>query len=104
MILCVLLTFFQLPESPGYVDALNSIVSQAQEVLLDFVGKNPESWAPIVSAWAIELLGQISSEYSQHCMRSNASLQDMFQVCAFGISILHANIGHIGNIGFRIAN
>ena len=68
-------------QSPGYVDTLNTIVSQAQQVLLDFVEKNPESWAPIISAWAIELLGQISSEYSQHCARSKASLQDLFQVC-----------------------
>ena len=62
------------------IEALNSIVSQVQEVLLDFVEVNPEAWAPIISAWAIELLGQISSRYSQQCVRSNATLQDMFQV------------------------
>ena len=68
------------PTPSSSTEALNSIVAQAQEVLYEFVDTNPEAWAPIISAWAIELLGQISSKYSQQCFRSNASLQDMFQV------------------------
>ena len=93
LLLLLLLSLSSLPPPPtpthsqqtaavgsASIEALNSIVSQVQEVLLDFVEVNPEAWAPIISAWAIELLGQISSRYSQQCVRSNATLQDMFQV------------------------
>lgn len=36
---------------------------QIQNVLCDFVQKNSEAWAPIVSTWSLELLGKYATRF-----------------------------------------
>lgn len=33
------------------------IIGEIQDVLSAFINENPEAWAPIISAWSLELLG-----------------------------------------------
>ncbi|NWS79133.1 INT5 protein, partial [Crotophaga sulcirostris] len=42
---------------------LAEVVQEVQRVLSGFVRGNPRAWAPPVSAWAVELMGQLSSKY-----------------------------------------
>lgn len=42
----------------------DAVVSEIHSVLCNFVTSNPEAWAPIISAWSLQLLGQVSSHYS----------------------------------------
>lgn len=35
-----------------------STVAEIQTVLSGFINENPEAWAPIISAWSLELLGK----------------------------------------------
>ncbi|NXD89009.1 INT5 protein, partial [Halcyon senegalensis] len=42
---------------------LGEVVQEVQKVLGEFVRLNPGAWAPVVSAWSVELMGQLSSKY-----------------------------------------
>uniref|UniRef100_A0A8V5GSE4 Uncharacterized protein n=1 Tax=Melopsittacus undulatus TaxID=13146 RepID=A0A8V5GSE4_MELUD len=44
--------------------ALEEVVQEVRHVLADFIRANPKAWAPVVSAWSIELMGQLSSKYA----------------------------------------
>ncbi|XP_005098705.1 integrator complex subunit 5 [Aplysia californica] len=68
------------PESV-HMSALQDVTG----VLLSFIKSNPEAWAPVVSSWALSLLGQISSKYAakrgiQHATSLNEVLQ-MWMAC-----------------------
>ncbi|XP_043477683.1 integrator complex subunit 5 [Leptopilina heterotoma] len=41
----------------------NTIV-EIHTVLSSFISTNPEAWAPIISAWTLDLLGKLSSDYA----------------------------------------
>ncbi|KAK6641693.1 hypothetical protein RUM44_013408 [Polyplax serrata] len=43
----------------------DAVVSEIHSVLCNFVTSSPEAWAPIISSWSLQLLGQVSSHYSQ---------------------------------------
>ncbi|XP_064616946.1 integrator complex subunit 5-like [Liolophura sinensis] len=59
----------------------DNIIQNASGVLLNFVRSNPAAWAPIISSWSLELLGQISRKYSQrHGVPHSDSLNEVLQL------------------------
>lgn len=46
-------------------DPDDNIIQDVQHILSGFITSNPEAWSPIVSAWSLDLLGQLSSKYSE---------------------------------------
>ncbi|NXH13425.1 INT5 protein, partial [Bucco capensis] len=67
---------------PGPSGALEEVVEEVQKVLEDFVKAKPKAWAPVVSAWSIELMGQLSSKYAgRHGVpHAAASLNELLQL------------------------
>ncbi|CAL1542731.1 unnamed protein product [Lymnaea stagnalis] len=62
-----------------------SALQDVTGVLLSFIKSNAEAWAPVVSSWALSLLGQMSSKYAakrgvQHVTSLNEVLQ-MWMAC-----------------------
>ncbi|XP_069703249.1 integrator complex subunit 5 isoform X2 [Periplaneta americana] len=47
--------------SSGHEDAT---IVEIHVVLCSFVSSNPKAWAPIISTWSLELLGELSSRYA----------------------------------------
>ncbi|XP_041037921.1 integrator complex subunit 5 [Carcharodon carcharias] len=60
---------------------LDDVTQEIQSVLSEFVHSNPEAWAPLVSAWSIDLMGQLSSKYSgRHQVPHASSLNELLQL------------------------
>ncbi|XP_048450678.1 integrator complex subunit 5 [Rhincodon typus] len=60
---------------------LDDVTQEIQGVLSEFVHSNPKAWAPLVSAWSIELMGQLSSKYSsRHQVPHTSSLNELLQL------------------------
>ncbi|PSN39828.1 hypothetical protein C0J52_19183 [Blattella germanica] len=47
--------------SAGHEDVT---ITEIHVVLCNFVSSNPKAWAPIISTWSLELLGELSSRYA----------------------------------------
>ncbi|XP_051901085.1 integrator complex subunit 5 [Pristis pectinata] len=63
--------------SPG----LDDVTQEIQAVLSEFVRSNPKAWAPLVSGWSIDLMGQLSSKYSgRHRVPHASSLNELLQL------------------------
>ncbi|KAK2189102.1 hypothetical protein NP493_115g08009 [Ridgeia piscesae] len=59
---------------------LDSIINDVQQVMMKLVKGNADAWAPIISAWSIELLGHISSLYAdRHGVPHTSSLNELLQ-------------------------
>ncbi|EFN88542.1 Integrator complex subunit 5 [Harpegnathos saltator] len=57
-----------------------SIIAEIHSVLSGFINGNPEAWAPIISAWSLELLGKLSSDYSKRGnLPAKAGINDFLQ-------------------------
>lgn len=57
-----------------------SIITEIHAILSSFVNGNPEAWAPIISAWSLDLLGKLSSDYSKRGnLPVNAGINDFLQ-------------------------
>ena len=57
-----------------------SIIAEIHAVLSSFVNGNPEAWAPIISAWSLELLGKLSSDYAKRGnLPGKAGINDFLQ-------------------------
>ncbi|KYM81411.1 Integrator complex subunit 5 [Atta colombica] len=57
-----------------------SIIAEIHAILSSFVNGNPEAWAPIISAWSLDLLGKLSSDYSKRGnLPVNAGINDFMQ-------------------------
>ncbi|XP_076653027.1 integrator complex subunit 5 omd [Halictus rubicundus] len=57
-----------------------SIIAEIHTVLSGFINGNPEAWAPIISAWSLELLGKLSSDYAKRGnLPINAGINDFLQ-------------------------
>ncbi|XP_031350418.1 integrator complex subunit 5 isoform X1 [Photinus pyralis] len=41
-----------------------AIISEIHGVICNFVSSNAEAWAPIISTWSLELLGELSTRYA----------------------------------------
>ncbi|XP_066574976.1 integrator complex subunit 5 [Amia ocellicauda] len=60
---------------------LEDVIQEIHGVLSEFIRLNPSAWAPLVSAWAIDLMGQLSSKYSGHLgVPHAASLNELLQL------------------------
>ena len=51
-------------EGQGASEEEELLIEELQKVLEGFIGSNPEAWAPLVSAWALDTLGRMSSRWS----------------------------------------
>ncbi|XP_029470722.1 integrator complex subunit 5 isoform X2 [Rhinatrema bivittatum] len=61
--------------------SLDDIVQEIQSVLSEFICVNPKVWAPVVSAWSIDLMGQLSSKYAgRHSVPHASSLNELLQL------------------------
>ncbi|CAK9817794.1 Integrator complex subunit 5 [Anthophora plagiata] len=57
-----------------------TIIAEIHSVLSNFINGNPEAWAPIISAWSLELLGKLSSDYAKRGnLPVNAGINDFLQ-------------------------
>ncbi|XP_024943698.1 integrator complex subunit 5 [Cephus cinctus] len=57
-----------------------SIIAEIHAVLSSFINGNPEAWAPIISAWSLELLGKLSSDYATRGnLTVNAGINEFLQ-------------------------
>ncbi|XP_072762301.1 integrator complex subunit 5 [Anoplolepis gracilipes] len=60
--------------------AEESIIAEIHTVLSSFINGNPEAWAPIISAWSLDLLGKVSSDYSKRRnLPVDAGINDFLQ-------------------------
>ncbi|XP_067831614.1 integrator complex subunit 5 [Heptranchias perlo] len=60
---------------------LDDVTQEIQTVLSEFVRTNPKAWAPLVSAWSIDLMGHLSSKYSgRHRVPHASSLNELLQL------------------------
>ncbi|KAJ8666827.1 hypothetical protein QAD02_008489 [Eretmocerus hayati] len=54
-----------------------NIISEIHLVLSSFVSSHPNAWAPLISAWSLDLLGKLSSDYSKRInLSGGASIND----------------------------
>ncbi|XP_069120310.1 integrator complex subunit 5-like [Argopecten irradians] len=61
--------------------SLDGVIQDACGVLYNFIRTGPQAWAPIISSWSLELLGQISQKYASHRMVPHAnSLNELLQL------------------------
>ncbi|XP_053133643.1 integrator complex subunit 5 [Hemicordylus capensis] len=61
--------------------SLDDVVQEIQAVLSGFVRMNPKAWAGLVSAWSIDLMGQLSSKYAgRHGVPHASSLNELLQL------------------------
>lgn len=51
-------------ELPPASEFDETTVSEIHTVLCCFVSSNADAWAPIISTWSLELLGELSTKYS----------------------------------------
>ncbi|OXB51170.1 hypothetical protein ASZ78_009370, partial [Callipepla squamata] len=62
--------------------ALSEVIHEAQRLLLSFIKAKPKAWASPLAAWAVELLGQLSSKYSgRHGARGLNELLQLWMQC-----------------------
>ncbi|XP_048372725.1 integrator complex subunit 5 [Sphaerodactylus townsendi] len=60
---------------------LDDVVQEIQAVLSEFIRMNPKAWAALVSAWSIDLMGQLSSKYAgRHGVPHASSLNELLQL------------------------
>ncbi|XP_032683314.1 integrator complex subunit 5 isoform X1 [Odontomachus brunneus] len=56
------------------------IIAEIHTVLSSFINGNPEAWAPIISAWSLELLGKLSTDYAKRGnLPTKAGINDFLQ-------------------------
>ncbi|XP_028824550.1 LOW QUALITY PROTEIN: integrator complex subunit 5-like [Denticeps clupeoides] len=60
---------------------LEDVVKEVHAVLSEFVRLNPKAWAPLVSAWAVDLLGHLSSKHAgRRAAPHSSSLNELLQL------------------------
>ncbi|XP_078458332.1 integrator complex subunit 5 [Lampetra planeri] len=59
---------------------LDDVVTDAHRTIAEFVRVNPRAWAPLISAWSVELMGRLSSKYAgRHGVPHTGSLNELLQ-------------------------
>uniref|UniRef100_A0A8C6UAI2 Integrator complex subunit 5 n=1 Tax=Neogobius melanostomus TaxID=47308 RepID=A0A8C6UAI2_9GOBI len=73
---------------------LEDIIQEVHGVLSEFIRLNPRAWAPLVSSWAVDLLGQLSSKHAgRRCTPHSSSLNELLQLwmsCAATRALMEA--------------
>ncbi|XP_066506164.1 integrator complex subunit 5 [Hoplias malabaricus] len=63
------------------VSNLEDVIKEIHAVLLEFIKLNPKAWAPLVSSWAVDLLGQLSSKHAgRRAAPQSSSLNELLQL------------------------
>lgn len=63
------------------VSNLEDVIKEIHAVLLEFIQLNPKAWAPLVSSWAVDLLGQLSSKHAgRRAVPYSSSLNELLQL------------------------
>ncbi|KAL3269330.1 hypothetical protein HHI36_008402 [Cryptolaemus montrouzieri] len=57
-----------------------AIVSEIHSVLIGLINDIPEAWAPIISTWSLELLGEISTKFAGRAHISSGVLNETLQL------------------------
>ncbi|CAB3365565.1 Hypothetical predicted protein [Cloeon dipterum] len=65
---------------PNFSFPEEGIVAEIHSVLCSFVTTNPEAWAPIISKWSLELLGDLSSNYAGKGLGMAGGLSESLQL------------------------
>ncbi|TNM99203.1 integrator complex subunit 5 [Takifugu flavidus] len=80
--------------SSGVSSNLEDIIQEIHSVLSEFIRLNPRAWAPLVSTWAVDLLGQLSSKHAgRRVAPHSSSLNELLQLwmsCAATRSLMEA--------------
>ncbi|KAK2849030.1 hypothetical protein Q5P01_008864 [Channa striata] len=80
--------------SSGVSANLEDIIQEVHGVLSEFIRLNPRAWAPLVSTWAVDLLGQLSSKHAgRRVAPHSSSLNELLQLwmsCAATRSLMEA--------------
>lgn len=80
--------------STGVSANLEDIIQEVHGVLSEFIRLNPRAWAPLVSTWAVDLLGQLSSKHAgRRVAPHSSSLNELLQLwmsCAATRSLMEA--------------
>uniref|UniRef100_A0A3Q3VRG6 Uncharacterized protein n=1 Tax=Mola mola TaxID=94237 RepID=A0A3Q3VRG6_MOLML len=80
--------------SSGISSNLEDIIQEVHGVLSEFIRLNPRAWAPLVSTWAVDLLGQLSSKHAgRRVAPHSSSLNELLQLwmsCAATRSLMEA--------------
>ncbi|XP_019725501.1 integrator complex subunit 5 [Hippocampus comes] len=80
--------------SSGISSNLEDIIQEVHGVLSEFIRLNPRAWAPLVSSWAVDLLGQLSSKHAgRRVAPHSSSLNELLQLwmsCAGTRSLMEA--------------
>lgn len=73
---------------------LEDVITEVHGVLSEFIHLNPRAWAPLVSSWAVDLLGQLSSKHAgRRAAPHSSSLNELLQLwmsCAATRSLMEA--------------
>lgn len=68
----------QMPETSSKEE---TTVAEIHTVLCNFVNLNPHAWAPVISTWSLELLGELSTKYAGRAHVSvSAGLNEILQL------------------------
>ncbi|XP_026878543.1 integrator complex subunit 5 [Electrophorus electricus] len=63
------------------VSNLEDVITEVHAVLLEFIRLSPKAWAPLVSSWAVDLLGQLSSKHAgRRAAPHSSSLNELLQL------------------------
>ncbi|XP_051505124.1 integrator complex subunit 5 [Myxocyprinus asiaticus] len=63
------------------VSNLEDVIKEVHAVLLEFITLSPKAWAPLVSTWAVDLLGQLSSKHAgRRAAPHSSSLNELLQL------------------------
>lgn len=58
----------------------DTIVQEVHKVLSEYVEKEPETWAPVISTWSLDLLGYLSSKYADRRGVMHSTLPEVLQL------------------------
>ncbi|XP_065129978.2 integrator complex subunit 5 [Paramisgurnus dabryanus] len=67
--------------SNASVSNLEDVIKEVHAVLSEFIELSPKAWAPLVSTWAVDLLGQLSSKHAgRRAAPHSSSLNELLQL------------------------
>lgn len=63
------------------ISNLEDVIKEVHAVLSEFIKLSPKAWAPLVSSWAVDLLGQLSSKHAgRRAAPHSSSLNELLQL------------------------
>ncbi|KTG36587.1 hypothetical protein cypCar_00022947 [Cyprinus carpio] len=63
------------------VSNLEDVIKEVHAVISEFIKLSPKAWAPLVSTWAVDLLGQLSSKHAgRRAAPHSSSLNEQLQL------------------------